>query len=274
MTFGAQGFFGYGACSTEHIASENGDRACDYYGGTATLSMGRKAIWWSTYETKGVPETRDIDRSDVRKQLLERHAHWRDPVIQKIIHEVEIENLWPVWTTPKLPTWEAEGCVLVGDAAHALPPSSGQGVSQALEDAHTLALLLSTYLTRVHSSPATEDPNPFSSTEEAPSKAPSVSGRKESPQTEAEAFRLATKVYTTIRKPRVEAILDYARKMGDMKRKKGIIEEWLMYGFLWVLLHLPMENKQNAFLYDYDVDSEVNKILKARDEEACTMSLE
>ncbi len=35
-----------------------------------------------------------------------------------------------------------------------------------------------------------------------------------------------------MRKPRVEAILDYARKLGDMKRKKGVLEEWLMYLFL------------------------------------------
>ncbi len=118
MTFGAQGFFGYGACPTDHTGSNDDTSKCEYYGGITPPPVGRKAMWWSTYETEGVPDAREIDKDDVRKQLSQRYEHWRDPTIQKIIHEVAIENLWPVWTTRKLPTWEAEGCVLVGDAAH------------------------------------------------------------------------------------------------------------------------------------------------------------
>ena len=37
-------------------------------------------------------------------------------------------------------------CVLVGDAAHALPPRSGQGASQAFEDGQSLGLLLARHL--------------------------------------------------------------------------------------------------------------------------------
>ncbi|KAI9711128.1 MAG: hypothetical protein M1812_007232 [Candelaria pacifica] len=113
MTFGAQGFFGYSACSRDQISSNDDTSKCVYYGGITSSPIGRKAMWWSTYETEGVPDAREIDKDDVRKQLLQRHVgkqllqrheHWRDPTIRKIIHEVEIENLWPVWTTPKLPT--------------------------------------------------------------------------------------------------------------------------------------------------------------------------
>lgn len=32
--------------------------------------------------------------------------------------------------------------ILVGDAAHAIPPSSGQGAAQAIEDSYSLGLLL------------------------------------------------------------------------------------------------------------------------------------
>lgn len=52
--------------------------------------------------------------------------------------------LWPFHRMPKLSSWASSAgrVIIIGDAAHALPPSSGQGVNQALEDASTLAGLL------------------------------------------------------------------------------------------------------------------------------------
>ncbi|KAL9051732.1 MAG: hypothetical protein Q9162_005834 [Coniocarpon cinnabarinum] len=52
--------------------------------------------------------------------------------------------LWPFYAVPSMPTWSSQTrrVVLVGDAAHAVPPSSGQGISQAIEDAYSLAYLL------------------------------------------------------------------------------------------------------------------------------------
>lgn len=52
--------------------------------------------------------------------------------------------LWPYYRMPKLERWSSilGHIIIIGDAAHAIPPSSGQGVNQAFEDAHTLALLL------------------------------------------------------------------------------------------------------------------------------------
>ncbi|WP_258724492.1 FAD-dependent oxidoreductase [Cellulomonas sp. NS3] len=43
---------------------------------------------------------------------------------------------------PHVPTWSRDGMVVVGDAAHAPSPSSGQGASIALEDAVVLAQAL------------------------------------------------------------------------------------------------------------------------------------
>ncbi|KAK4498547.1 hypothetical protein PRZ48_011205 [Zasmidium cellare] len=54
-------------------------------------------------------------------------------------------SIWPFYTIPKLETWftPKDGrIILLGDAAHAIPPAAGQGVNQAFEDAHSLALLL------------------------------------------------------------------------------------------------------------------------------------
>lgn len=49
-----------------------------------------------------------------------------------------------VYFHTKLPSWSSRGnCVLVGDAAHAMPPFLGQGANQAIQDARALAVALS-----------------------------------------------------------------------------------------------------------------------------------
>ncbi|KAF4953929.1 hypothetical protein F66182_18416, partial [Fusarium sp. NRRL 66182] len=55
-------------------------------------------------------------------------------------------NLWPFYVVPKLDTWMSEGCkvVIMGDAAHAIPPTAGQGVNQAFEDVYTFAGVVGT----------------------------------------------------------------------------------------------------------------------------------
>ncbi|KAH0363088.1 salicylate hydroxylase, partial [Aureobasidium melanogenum] len=53
-------------------------------------------------------------------------------------------NIWPFYVIPKLDSWSSDNrrVLLVGDSAHAVPPSSGQGISQAVEDVVMLAILL------------------------------------------------------------------------------------------------------------------------------------
>ncbi|KAG9668282.1 salicylate hydroxylase, partial [Aureobasidium melanogenum] len=53
-------------------------------------------------------------------------------------------NIWPFYVIPKLDSWSSDNrrVLLVGDAAHAVPPSSGQGINQAVEDVVMLAILL------------------------------------------------------------------------------------------------------------------------------------
>ena len=47
-----------------------------------------------------------------------------------------------IYDMPSLPAWHEGRVVLIGDAAHAVSPNSGQGASLALEDAQSLAALL------------------------------------------------------------------------------------------------------------------------------------
>lgn len=53
-------------------------------------------------------------------------------------------NKWPFFVVPKLDRWASETrrVLILGDAAHAIPPSVGQGINQAFEDGYILALLL------------------------------------------------------------------------------------------------------------------------------------
>jgi 2-polyprenyl-6-methoxyphenol hydroxylase-like FAD-dependent oxidoreductase len=48
----------------------------------------------------------------------------------------------PIHTIPHLPAWHSGRMIVIGDAAHAPSPTSGQGASLAIEDAVILARYL------------------------------------------------------------------------------------------------------------------------------------
>lgn len=64
-------------------------------------------------------------------------------IVQNAVSQIPKEkiNLWPFYVVPKLDTWVSTGSrvVILGDAAHAIPPTAGQGVNQAFEDVYTFA---------------------------------------------------------------------------------------------------------------------------------------
>ncbi|EED13610.1 salicylate hydroxylase, putative [Talaromyces stipitatus ATCC 10500] len=68
------------------------------------------------------------------------------PVVSNAVSNISKEriNLWPFYIVPKLNTWVSErgNVVILGDAAHAIPPTAGQGVKQAFEDVYTFAGVL------------------------------------------------------------------------------------------------------------------------------------
>ena len=78
--------------------------------------------------------------------LSANKADWPD-IVQSGLENVPKDSLsiWPYYTVPKLAAWRSEEqrVIILGDAAHAIPPTAGQGASQAFEDAFSLAFLLS-----------------------------------------------------------------------------------------------------------------------------------
>ncbi|KAF2404594.1 extracellular salicylate hydroxylase/monooxygenase [Trichodelitschia bisporula] len=223
FTFGANGFFGYSPTSPTSL------------------------MWWSTCEAAQVPEETRISVEDMRAQLKQRHSKWKDPIIQEIINKCDVESIYPVWTTPPLPHWGQDGLLLVGDAAHALNPTSGQGSSQALEDATTLVLLLKLYLGQ------------------------SGETGGEGELSVREAINLASKTYYEVRGPRVRNIADRTKQLSARKGDQGLIEEMIGYFFFWMIIKFPSIGKKifgdvNQELYHWDAAEEIDKVLKQRDE--------
>lgn len=65
-------------------------------------------------------------------------------IIDAVCRSPDTMYLWPFMRMARQDRWASEKglVVILGDAAHALPPSSGQGVSQTLEDVDALSRLL------------------------------------------------------------------------------------------------------------------------------------
>jgi len=210
FTFGANGFFGYCA---------SGDK---------------ETMWWSTYEAP-IPEKLKMDPEDIRAQLQSRHCMWKDPVIQDVLEKASVESIYPTWTTPLLPNWGSNGLVLVGDAAHGLQPTSGQGSSQAFEDAHTIALLLKHYLDKASKGEGTV----------------------------RQACDQAAKALYEIRGSRIKSIVDRTKHMANNKKDMSFVKEMIGYFFMWLLGTLPFSvaAKLMGFdeIYNWDAETEVKK---------------
>lgn len=203
--FGGNGFFGYFFSDSASSALK---RDSPYH----VSEPGETLAWWSTYEIENSPDHKSLDMADVTRQLRERHGHWKDPVVQKVIQSVHVTHMYPTWTSPPLPTWERDGVVLVGDAAHALPTTSGQGSSQALEDVECFALLLAHYCSKE-----------------------SQNQKLTSPKELKCMIKEVGERYMALRQPRVEKILEAARRIQRNKADMGVIREYTMYAFMKIM---------------------------------------
>jgi 2-polyprenyl-6-methoxyphenol hydroxylase-like FAD-dependent oxidoreductase len=86
------------------------------------------------------------DKVELLKLMRHNMQDWSD-IVQSALENVDEDTfyIWPYHAVPRLDNWTSPDrrVILLGDAAHAIPPTFGQGANQAFEDAFTLALLLS-----------------------------------------------------------------------------------------------------------------------------------
>lgn len=85
------------------------------------------------------------DKDEAVRFLQQDQEQFSD-IVRNAVSEINPEkiNVWPFFVVPKLDRWASEKrrVIILGDAAHAIPPSAGQGINQAFEDVYILALLL------------------------------------------------------------------------------------------------------------------------------------
>jgi 2-polyprenyl-6-methoxyphenol hydroxylase-like FAD-dependent oxidoreductase len=118
MIFGSRAFFGY------------------------AVRPSGETYWFSNYADRTEP-SRDafvtMDVEAMRDRLLDLH---RDdpPEVGRILRAPRGPiGAYPIYDLPPLRAWQRGAICLIGDAAHAIGPHVGQGVSLALEDAYVLA---------------------------------------------------------------------------------------------------------------------------------------
>ncbi|MBU2662004.1 FAD-dependent monooxygenase [Actinoplanes bogorensis] len=122
--------------------------------GMVHMAFGRKAffgwtsapdgtVWWFANPPRKEPvRPGDFTPSSWRAHLIELFADDAFPAAGIIRATPEVLGPWNTDDLRRVPVWRSRRVVLIGDAAHAVAPSSGQGASMAFEDGATLGLCL------------------------------------------------------------------------------------------------------------------------------------
>lgn len=164
-------------------------------------------IWWFH---NGPPTDRPLGERALRARLLELH-HEDPPWIGRLIESTpKLLGPWPLHEIVEMPRWSSGRVCLLGDAAHAMSPSAGQGASMAFEDALVLARCL-----RDH------DDNP------------------------AAAFA----AFERTRRPRVDAITRFARRSASGKAIESRFAEWLRDRLLPLFIRLGGPTQTKTYGY-------------------------
>jgi 2-polyprenyl-6-methoxyphenol hydroxylase-like FAD-dependent oxidoreductase len=133
-----QGFINWiGVCDGEFDA----DEVSDYWGTGerfGIVPVGSNKAYWAGGAAQATIGARNPN--DYRDELQRIFADWPEPVRRIVaatpaarINKIYVHDHDPV------PTWHRHNLIMIGDAAHAALPTSGQGACQALEDAWHLA---------------------------------------------------------------------------------------------------------------------------------------
>lgn len=195
--FGKRAFFGYHVSQTGYI------------------------YWFVNWPQAQEPARGVFDRTTAEERKQQMLELFRDdqPFIREIIGAAE--TTFPYFASYALPTqptnWHKGPVVLLGDAAHAISPSSGQGASMALEDAAILAKCL-----------------------------------RDIPDLDA-----AFTTYEQLRRERTEKMFEVGKHGDAGKHAIGPIQQWFRDLTTPIFLKLFANPKASDWMYSYRVDWDV-----------------
>jgi 2-polyprenyl-6-methoxyphenol hydroxylase-like FAD-dependent oxidoreductase len=103
-------------------------------------------VWWFANQPQPTElpaaEVAAITGEEWRKRLHLLLTNDRFPGRAIVDATEQVFSGWNTYDFPTVPTWHRDRMIIIGDAAHAMSPASGQGASMAIEDAVTLARCL------------------------------------------------------------------------------------------------------------------------------------
>jgi 2-polyprenyl-6-methoxyphenol hydroxylase-like FAD-dependent oxidoreductase len=178
-------------------------------------------VWWFA----NLPEPNEpargslasISTSQWRQRLTSLFADDAGPaarLIQATAHDLAAS---PVHTMRRLPTWHTDRMIVIGDAAHAPSPTSGQGASLAIEDSVQLAKCLRDLPTPGH----------------------------------------AFATFEQIRRPRAEKVIKQAARVNNNKAATGItraFRDMMMPAMMPLYVRLIANGKPGQQLYGHHID--------------------
>jgi 2-polyprenyl-6-methoxyphenol hydroxylase-like FAD-dependent oxidoreductase len=165
------------------------------------------------------------DKEGLREMLEKCYCQgaWPEQV-QTMIRSAPAEEfrIWPVNMVPRLTSWSSPSkkIILIGDAAHAITPSGGQGGATAFEDAETLAYAISK---------CAEDAK-------------------------------SLEKWETHRKTRVQEAIDFNNLSAKVRKaSKYTAVQWTREWFIWSVLKIKGAEGYR-WLYGYDAVKEMAKL--------------
>lgn len=195
LTYGKQAFFGY------------------------LVKPDSQIYWFNNIPWPEEPVGRslnDIPHDQWQQLLLDFHHEDPHPIAEIVRLTESPIGRYPIYDLPCVPKWHSGPLVLVGDAAHAMSPHSGQGVSMALED----ALMLTKCLREIPLLP--------------------------------EAFA----TYQQLRSARVEKMIKLAQRTGQSKTITSPLGLWLRDRTMQLGLKFFANSNSRSWVYTYTIDWE------------------
>lgn len=139
--------------------------------------------------------------------------------MRELVEASSTVKFYPVYRLPLGGSWYKGRCLLIGDAAHAMQPHAGQGVSMATEDAFLLARLL---------------------------------------QDKSRELDTVFRRFDEIRRPRVTEMYKIAARNVDMRQKTGpvglAVKQFAIQAYLWAsgAFGLSMASRTGDVMYDIE----------------------